>query len=246
MQCQKCGYMMTAFEKTCPRCPTIQSQQFPVPAVPALPQPPNQYAQGYPQPVVILQQPNPQTSHRKKAWVVFGITFAGFGMAFAILIFVFFLCLLMIIMSSCSSAISKSAPKTANNPPATRQTAALPRLPESSFSTTMETTPAPVPDASAHRAQFVATLQEVEGISRWIKQTGRGLNEDDLLVVVGSDWHYEPRQMRLQMAQAMWKIWAGIHSPNEPDKARISLKDMMGNRIGGSSWMGGSVVHVDD
>ncbi len=264
MQCQKCGYMMTAFDKTCPRCPQIQQPQIPMPPQQAASQNPvimevpvgysqqmpPQYQQGYPQhpPVVIIQQTAQNNEPRKPkltAFAAFGITFAGFGIAFAIIVFLLFLSLCMIILSSCSSSIRNSE-RRVNQASTEIPKQIVPTKTNASYNSyNPPTAQRPVKDASAHRAEFLRALSNVEGMSDWIKQVGRGLDEDDLLIVVSSNWHYQPRQMRLQMAQALWKIWAGIHSPKEPDKAKISLKDMMGNRVGGSGIMGGSLVHVD-
>ena len=59
-----------------------------------------------------------------------------------------------------------------------------------------------------------------------------------------NDWHYEIYQSRLQAAQGLWKLWSTIHSPNDPDLARIKLVDLMGNEVGGSRLLGGSLIWV--
>lgn len=66
-----------------------------------------------------------------------------------------------------------------------------------------------------------------------------------VLVKVGNGWHYEPYQIRKQVAQGLWRIWAAAYSPNSPDSARIKILDLSGNRVGGSSAFGGSLVDVD-
>jgi hypothetical protein len=65
-----------------------------------------------------------------------------------------------------------------------------------------------------------------------------------LRVVVGTQWHYEPYQVRKQMAQAIWQVWARLAAPEAPDQARLQLRDLMGNDVGGSSWLAGSLVDV--
>lgn len=59
-------------------------------------------------------------------------------------------------------------------------------------------------------------------------------------------WHIKPYQIRLQDAQAFWEAWARIASPNEPDKARISIKDLRGNEVGGSRMLAGSLIWVQE
>jgi hypothetical protein len=66
-----------------------------------------------------------------------------------------------------------------------------------------------------------------------------------VLVKVANGWHYQPYQIRKQVAQGLWKIWAAAYSPNNPDSARIKILDLSGNRVGGSSAFGGSLVDVD-
>ncbi len=72
------------------------------------------------------------------------------------------------------------------------------------------------------------------------------LSSDDLEVTVSARWHYEPKAIRLQMAQVIWKAWAGIHSPNQPDSAYLTLRDAVGNKVGGSRVTGGSFIWVAD
>lgn len=73
------------------------------------------------------------------------------------------------------------------------------------------------------------------------------INENGVLTIRLEDgWHYLPKQIRLQYAQNMWSIWAKKSSPEKVDSARIKLVDKNGNKVGGSSWLGGSVVKVND
>jgi pyruvate/2-oxoglutarate dehydrogenase complex dihydrolipoamide acyltransferase (E2) component len=67
-----------------------------------------------------------------------------------------------------------------------------------------------------------------------------------LRITVSNSFHAEPYQNRLQSAQTMWKIWAGIHSPSEPDKSFISIVDRLGNEVGGSRAIAGSLIWVQD
>ena len=69
---------------------------------------------------------------------------------------------------------------------------------------------------------------------------------DRLLITVGNAWHSQPYQMRLQMAQNLWQSWANVHSPKDLDKARISLRDLNGNEVGGSRAFAGSLIWVQE
>lgn len=73
------------------------------------------------------------------------------------------------------------------------------------------------------------------------------INENGVLTIRLEDgWHYLPKQIRLQYAQNMWSIWAKKSSPEKVDSARIKLVDKNGNKVGGSGWLGGSDVKVND
>jgi hypothetical protein len=65
-------------------------------------------------------------------------------------------------------------------------------------------------------------------------------------VYVSNSWHYEPKAMRKQAAQQFQQIWALIYSPNDQDRAHIWLKDISGNKVGGSRAIGGSMIWIDD
>lgn len=70
----------------------------------------------------------------------------------------------------------------------------------------------------------------------------------DLEIAVKNVWHYQPKQVRLQAAQSLWELWAGKYCPERetPDHCRITLVDLKGNVVGGSSWLAGSIIKVDD
>ena len=96
------------------------------------------------------------------------------------------------------------------------------------------------------QAEYVRTLNGVPNVDRLLVRSERGMNGDDIKIIVNNEWHFQPFQVRLQLAQRLWQIWAGVHSPNNPDKAFISLVDRNGNSVGGSSSLAGSIVHVDE
>lgn|GEM_PF-5028890 len=97
------------------------------------------------------------------------------------------------------------------------------------------------------RASFVDRLNAFEAGGPLVVAVARSRHSpDELILYVGAPWHFMPKQMRLQAAQAYWLIWAKIYSPQDLDKAKITLKDQMGNNVGGSSWLAGSIVKVPD
>lgn len=73
-----------------------------------------------------------------------------------------------------------------------------------------------------------------------------GLTPDHAKITVNNVWHYQPYQVRLQMAQGLWNAWANIHSPGDPDKARIKIVDQMDNEVGGSRVWAGSLIWVSE
>ena len=64
-----------------------------------------------------------------------------------------------------------------------------------------------------------------------------------LTLTVSNVWHELPRQVRLQHAQSLQKVWSTIASRNDPLGAYIEIVDNNGNRVGGG---GTYSVSVDD
>lgn len=63
---------------------------------------------------------------------------------------------------------------------------------------------------------------------------------------VDNIWHIKHKQIRLQDAQSLWKAWAAVASPNDPDKAYITIVDGNDNEVGGSRILAGSLIWVQD
>jgi len=59
-------------------------------------------------------------------------------------------------------------------------------------------------------------------------------------------WHIRHKQIRLQDTPTLWKAWATIASPRDPDKAFIRIVDHNDNEVGGSRAWGGSLIWVQD
>jgi hypothetical protein len=62
-------------------------------------------------------------------------------------------------------------------------------------------------------------------------------------IVVSNSWHSQPYQIRLQAAQGLQKLWGNLYLPESPDRGRIELVDLNGNKVGGSKIMGGVWVN---
>src|SRR6266540_3707779 len=57
-----------------------------------------------------------------------------------------------------------------------------------------------------HRQSFTRSL-EMLGAGSYVSSVEEGGNDDEVKIVVTNAWHYEPFQTRLQLAQALWKMW---------------------------------------
>lgn len=107
--------------------------------------------------------------------------------------------------------------------------------------------PAPTPDAQKHLKEWMELTRRVDRKGDLIvNATLDPGSQDKLIITVSNQWHTEPYQTRLQGAQMFWRTWAMIHSPDKPDTSRISIVDQMGNEVGGSRFMAGSMIWVQD
>lgn len=96
-------------------------------------------------------------------------------------------------------------------------------------------------DLQAHTDQFRNTLAaaKADGLIRSVKAAG-----ETMTVVVDNRWHEEVYQNRLQAAQVLWQLWAKIHTPDHLDRSRLLITDGMGNKVGGSRALAGSLIWV--
>lgn len=93
---------------------------------------------------------------------------------------------------------------------------------------------------------FEALLQEAGVEKSLILYCGPGGSPHEIDIMVADGWAYQPYQKRLQWAQVLWRAWARIHTPQEPDKSRIVLVDRMDNEVGGSRSPQGSLIWVKE
>jgi hypothetical protein len=70
-------------------------------------------------------------------------------------------------------------------------------------------------------------------------------NDKTIVVYVDNRWHFLPYQIRFQMAQNIWATWVQATNAEIPDHARIDIKDLNGNSVGGSRFLGGSLSWVN-
>jgi hypothetical protein len=59
-------------------------------------------------------------------------------------------------------------------------------------------------------------------------------------------WHARNKHLRKNDATQFWKLWASIHSPNDPDRARVKLVSINGDEVGGSRILGGSLIWIEE
>jgi hypothetical protein len=93
----------------------------------------------------------------------------------------------------------------------------------------------------SHVVQFITLIRfQTEG--KFITQVGR--KGETIVVTVANEWHFLPYQIRLQMAQNIWTTWVLATKAENPDHARVDIKDLNGNSVGGSRLLGGSLSWV--
>ena len=100
--------------------------------------------------------------------------------------------------------------------------------------------------ASNDIAEYNKLIRSIDAKGDIVKSASEGLTPDQIKITIANSWHYEPYQVRLQLAQKLWEAWARLHSPGEPDKARIKIVDLNGNEVGGSRILAGSLIWVQE
>lgn len=102
----------------------------------------------------------------------------------------------------------------------------------------------PITSGQRDRDRYLRRLREMGVDESLVLKVTRGLDDNEAKITVSNSWHFFPYQVRLEAAQNLWKIWASICSPSDPDKARIELVSINGNKVGGSRWLAGSLIYV--
>lgn len=96
---------------------------------------------------------------------------------------------------------------------------------------------------------YIKKLNDV-GMNQFIELVSYKYADTDecsIVIKVRNTWHYQIKQVRLQAAQNLWNLWAqDYYLEDTKDTCRMDLVDLNGNNVGGSSWLGGSIVNVKD
>lgn len=96
---------------------------------------------------------------------------------------------------------------------------------------------------------YISKLNEV-GMNQFVEMVSykyADANECSIVVKVRDTWHYQLKQIRLQAAQNLWELWSqSYYLEDKKDKCRMELVDLNGNNVGGSSWLGGSILNVKE
>lgn len=93
--------------------------------------------------------------------------------------------------------------------------------------------------------KFQKVIDDANRAAHFVNST-RITDDGTVVLKVANAWHTQPYQMRLQVAQRFQQAWARLYSPDNSDKARISIVDNNGNEVGGSRVWGGEMIWVSD
>jgi len=104
----------------------------------------------------------------------------------------------------------------------------------------------PASSTSDNIQKYRKLMRSIDKNGDIVTNVTQGRMDGEIKISVSNSWHYEPYQIRLQLAQKLWDAWAATHSPNEPDKARIQIVDGNGNEVGGSRAWAGSLIWVQE
>lgn len=102
-----------------------------------------------------------------------------------------------------------------------------------------------IADAAAQKklngnvGRFMAYVDEANKTSGLLIVREVSVKGEKATITVADTWHAVNYQNRLQAAQRLWKQWAAIASPTDPDRAAIKLIDLNGNEVGGHSLLSG-------
>ena len=104
----------------------------------------------------------------------------------------------------------------------------------------------PPAEPSTPSQEFLAVIRKHDPHKTLVVDAKPGTLPEQLIIVVPNQFHRLHYQERLQAAQALWQMWVKIVRPKQPDHARIKLVDLLGNEVGGSRALGGSLIWVQE
>jgi hypothetical protein len=93
--------------------------------------------------------------------------------------------------------------------------------------------------------EYIHFLHLIDPNREFFKKVEKGDTKGQIIITVTNDWLYQPYQIRKQNAEKLWSKWALTYSPGKPDSAYLKIVDFNGNKVGGSSVWGGSLVDVN-
>lgn len=113
--------------------------------------------------------------------------------------------------------------------------------------------PAPPLAPPARAAALTAFRAELkaESLARYVTDVVYDPKLEDkvpeaVLIRLGAQWETITKGERLRAARGMWDAWRRQNThQSDPDRIRIRLVNHKGKVVGGSRWLGGSVVDVD-
>jgi hypothetical protein len=122
---------------------------------------------------------------------------------------------------------------------------AIPPQPEE----TIPISAAPKRNFQSEFAEYMNTLNSVpekDGmkISDLILPPRLGKGDDELIVTFTNIYMMLPHNKRLEGAKTFWLLWAGIHAPKDPRRARVVFLDSRGETVGGSVGEDGSNIEI--
>ncbi len=79
-----------------------------------------------------------------------------------------------------------------------------------------------------------------------ILRVTKGLSENEVRITLAKDWNILEYEVRLKLAQDLWKMWSNIVPPHFREQARITLVDENDVKLGGSRLLGPSRIWVRD
>jgi hypothetical protein len=106
--------------------------------------------------------------------------------------------------------------------------------------------PKPPPAAPTPAQEFLTVIRKYDPRQQLVVDATSGKLQDQLVITVPNAFHRLHYQERLQAAQLLWQVWVTVLKPKDADHARIKLVDRLGNEVGGSRALGGSLIWVQE
>jgi len=102
------------------------------------------------------------------------------------------------------------------------------------------------PAAPTPAQEFLTVIRKYDPRQQLVVDATPGKLQDQIVITVPNAFHRLHYQERLQAAQLLWQVWVTVIKPKDADHARIKLVDRLGNEVGGSRALGGSLIWVQE